>query len=171
MVLCDGRLRLWHAVTRIRLPALSHQRTAAGKVVGAVRAAAQHIGILPSYVLQAKNSGAQGCSASPMRAPTSSNALKAAGQRTPGITKTMKPAALLAFITDIRALRPRDRARALSSRPPGIGISTTRVAAFAKRFLNKVGREPTFIQAAHYSPRRSRILARSKPPVRPTRTR
>jgi branched-chain amino acid transport system substrate-binding protein len=54
-----------------------------------------------SYLLQAQNSGEQVLGLA-NAGPDFSNALKAANEL--GITKTMKPAALLAFITDIRAL-------------------------------------------------------------------
>jgi branched-chain amino acid transport system substrate-binding protein len=70
-----------------------------------------------SYLLQAQNSGEQVLGLA-NAGPDFSNALKAANEL--GITKTMKPAALLAFITDIRA-RPRDRAGALSHDPLVLG--------------------------------------------------
>ena len=71
-----------------------------GKVVGAVRVP---LGTsdFASYLLQAQSSGAQVLGLA--NAGTDfSNSLKAANEF--GITKTMKPAALLAFISDIHAL-------------------------------------------------------------------
>src|SRR5580658_8673221 len=71
-----------------------------GKVVGAVRAPLS-TSDFASYVLQAKNSGAQVLGLA-NAGPDFSNALKAANEF--GIAETMKPAALLAFISDIHAL-------------------------------------------------------------------
>ena len=100
-----------------------------------------------SYVLQAKNSGAQVLGLA-NAGPDFSNALKAANEL--GITKTMKPAALLAFVTDIRALGL-ETAQGLYLTTAWYWDLDDKSRAFAKRFLDKVGREPTFIQAAHYS--------------------
>src|SRR5271167_2552724 len=71
-----------------------------GKVVGAVRVPL-NTSDFASYVLQAQSSGAQVLGLA-NAGPDFSNALKAANEL--GITKTMKPAALLAFISDIHAL-------------------------------------------------------------------
>ena len=71
-----------------------------GKVMGAVRVPL-NTPDFASYVLQAQSSGAQVLGLA-NAGPDFSNALKAANEL--GVTKTMKPAALLAFITDIRAL-------------------------------------------------------------------
>ena len=101
-----------------------------------------------SYVLQAQNSGAQVLGLA-NAGPDFSNALKAANEL--GITKTMKPAALLAFITDIRALGLETAQGLYLNDPLVLGPQRQDPGAFAKRFLDKVGREPTFIQAAHYS--------------------
>jgi branched-chain amino acid transport system substrate-binding protein len=117
-----------------------------GKVVGAVRAPLA-TSDFASYVLQAKNSGAQVLGLA-NAGPDFSNALKAANEL--GITKTMKPAALLAFITDIHALGL-ETAQGLYLTTPWYWDLDDKSRAFAKRFLDKVGREPTFIQAAHYS--------------------
>ena len=62
----------------------------------------------------------------------------------------MKPAALLAFVTDIRALGL-ETAQGLYLTTAWYWDLDDKSRAFAKRFLDKVGREPTFIQAAHYS--------------------
>ena len=71
-----------------------------GKVVGAVRVPL-NTSDFSSYLLQAQNSGAQVLGLANAGADFS-NSLKAANEF--GITKTMKPAALLAFISDIHAL-------------------------------------------------------------------
>jgi len=117
-----------------------------GKVLGSVRAP---LGTpdFASYVLQAQNSGAQVLGLA-NAGPDFSNSLKAANEL--GVTKTMKPAALLAFITDIHALGL-ETAQGLYLTTPWYWDLDDKSRAFAKRFLDKFGREPTFIQAAHYS--------------------
>ena len=110
-----------------------------GKVVGAVRVPLA-TSDFASYVLQAQNSGAQVLGLA-NAGPDFSNALKAANEL--GITKTMKPAALLAFITDIRALGL-ETAQGLYLTTPWYWDLDDKSRAFAKRFLDKVGREPTF---------------------------
>jgi branched-chain amino acid transport system substrate-binding protein len=117
-----------------------------GKVLGSVRAPLATPDFA-SYVLQAQNSGAQVLGFA-NAGPDFSNALKAANEL--GITKTMKPAALLAFVTDIRALGL-ETAQGLYLTTAWYWDLDDKSRAFAKRFLDKVGREPTFIQAAHYS--------------------
>jgi branched-chain amino acid transport system substrate-binding protein len=117
-----------------------------GKVIGAVRVPLSTPDFA-SYVLQAQSSGAQVLGLA-NAGPDFSNALKAANEL--GVTKTMKPAALLAFITDIRALGL-ETAQGLYLTTPWYWDLNDKTRAFAKRFLDKVGREPTFIQAADYS--------------------
>jgi branched-chain amino acid transport system substrate-binding protein len=117
-----------------------------GKVLGSVRAPLATPDFA-SYVLQAQNSGGQVLGFA-NAGPDFANALKAANEL--GITKTMKPAALLAFVTDIRALGL-ETAQGLYLTTAWYWDLDDKSRAFAKRFLDKVGREPTFIQAAHYS--------------------
>ena len=120
--------------------------TNGGKVVGAVRAPLATTDFA-SYLLQAQNSGAQVLGLA--NAGTDfTNSLKTANEL--GITKTMKPAALLAFITDIRALGL-ETAQGLYLTAAWYWDLDEKTRAFAKRFRDKVGRPPTFIQAAHYS--------------------
>ncbi len=117
-----------------------------GKVLGAVRAP---LGTTDysSFLLQAQASGAQVLGLA--NAGTDfSNSLKAANEF--GITKTMKPAALLAFLTDIHA--------ATLQTAQGLYLTTgfywdlnEQTRAFAKRFYAKVNRMPTMDQAAFYS--------------------
>ena len=107
--------------TQLQNAAADVVKAGGGTVVGAVRVP---LGTsdFASYLLQAQSSGAQVLGLA--NAGTDfSNSLKAANEF--GIGKTMKPAALLAFITDINADRPRSGARALSHRPAGTGTSTT----------------------------------------------
>jgi branched-chain amino acid transport system substrate-binding protein len=117
-----------------------------GKVVGAVRVPL-NTSDFASYLLQAQNSGAQVLGLA-NAGPDFSNALKAANEL--GITKTMKPAALLAFITDIRALGL-ETAQGLYLTAAWYWDLDDRSRAFAKRFFDKTGVMPTFNQAAFYS--------------------
>ena len=80
--------------------------------------------------------------------PDFSNALKAANEL--GVTKTMKPAALLAFITDIRALGL-ETAQGLYLTTPWYWDLNDKTRAFAKRYYAKTQREPTMNQAGYYS--------------------
>ena len=105
-----------------------------GKVFGAVRVP---LGTsdFSSYLLQAQNSGAQVLGLA--NAGTDfTNSLKAANEF--GITKTMKPAALLAFITDIHALGL-ETAQGLYLTTAWYWDLNDKTRAFAKRFFDKVG--------------------------------
>jgi branched-chain amino acid transport system substrate-binding protein len=117
-----------------------------GSVVGDVRVP---LGTsdFASYLLQAQGSGAQVLGLA--NAGTDfSNSLKAASEF--GLTKTMKPAALLVFLTDIHAVGL-DIAQGLVLTTAWYWDLDDRTRAFAKRFAEKVKREPTFPQAAFYS--------------------
>jgi branched-chain amino acid transport system substrate-binding protein len=125
-----------------------------GKNLGAVRVP---LGAsdFSSFLLQAQGSGAQVLGLS--NAGTDfSNSLKAANEF--GITRTMKPAALLAFISEIHAL----------GLPTAQGLYLTtgwywdlndETRAYAKRFFAKTGREPTMDQAGIYSATMSYLKA------------
>jgi branched-chain amino acid transport system substrate-binding protein len=100
-----------------------------------------------SFLLQAQASGAQVLGLA-NAGNDFTNSLKAAGEF--GITKTMKPAALLAFISDIHALG--------LSTAQGLYLTTgwywdlnEKTRAFAKRYFEKTKRMPTMNQAAYYS--------------------
>src|ERR1700730_9979873 len=117
-----------------------------GKNVGAVRVPLS-ASDFSSFLLQAQASGAQ-VLALANSGSDFSNSLKAANEF--GITKTMKPAALLAFITDIHSL----------GLPTAQGLYLTtawywdlnpETRAFAKRYFAKMNREPTMDQAGAYS--------------------
>jgi len=91
-----------------------------GKVLGAVRAP---LGTTDysSFLLQAQGVGwrrSWGLANGRHRLPP--NSLKGANEF--GITKTMKPAALLAFISDIHSLTLQNRAGSVTSRRRGTGI-------------------------------------------------
>jgi branched-chain amino acid transport system substrate-binding protein len=117
-----------------------------GKVVGAVRVP---LGTsdFASYLLQAQSSGAQVLGLA-NAGNDFTNSLKAANEF--GLLETMKPAALLAFLSDINAL-------GLES-AGGLYLTTAwywdlndKSRAFGKAFEAKTGREPTFPQSAYYS--------------------
>ena len=100
-----------------------------------------------SFLLQAQGSGAQVLGLA--NAGTDfSNSLKAATEF--GITKKMKPAALLAFLTDVHSVG--------LQAAQGIYLTTAwywdlndQTRAFGKRFFEKIKREPTMDQAGYYS--------------------
>jgi len=100
-----------------------------------------------SFLLQAQASGAQVLGLS--NAGTDfSNSLKAANEF--GITKKMKPAALLAFITDIHSLGL-NTAQGLYLTTGWYWDLTPETRAFGKRFFAKINRQPTMDQAGAYS--------------------
>ncbi|MGO9422632.1 ABC transporter substrate-binding protein [Roseiarcus sp.] len=100
-----------------------------------------------SYLLQAQGSGAQVLGLSNAGSDFS-NSLKAAAEF--GLTKSMKPAALLVFLTDIHAVGL-DIAQGLILTDGWYWDLDDRTRAFAKRFYDKAKKEPTMPQAAVYS--------------------
>jgi branched-chain amino acid transport system substrate-binding protein len=117
-----------------------------GKVLGAVRAP---LGTTDysSFLLQAQSSGAQVLGLA--NAGTDfSNSLKAADEF--GITKTMKPAALLAFISDIHSLTLQT-AQGLYLTTGWYWDLNEETRAFGKRYFAKMKKEPTMDQAGYYS--------------------
>ena len=117
-----------------------------GKVLGSVRAP---LGTsdFSSYLLQAQSSGAQVVGLANAGADFS-NSLKAAHEF--GLTNTMKPAALLAFLTDIHAVGL-DTAQGLYLTAAWYWDLDDKSRAFGKRFFDKTGAMPTYNQAAYYS--------------------
>jgi branched-chain amino acid transport system substrate-binding protein len=117
-----------------------------GKNIGSVRVP---LGAsdFSSFLLQAQGSGAQVLGLA--NAGTDfSNSLKAA--REFGITRTMRPAALLAFITEIHALGL-EAAQGLNLTTAWYWDLNDESRAFAKRFFERFKRQPTMDQAAMYS--------------------
>ena len=117
-----------------------------GKVLGAVRAP---LGTTDysSFLLQAQSSGAQVLGLA--NAGTDFlNSLKAADEF--GITKSMKPAALLAFISDIHSLTLQT-AQGLYLTTGWYWDLNDETRAFAKRFFAKMNKEPTMDHAGYYS--------------------
>jgi branched-chain amino acid transport system substrate-binding protein len=117
-----------------------------GRNIGAVRVPLSTADF-SSFLLQAQASGAQVLGLS-NAGNDFSNSLKAANEF--GITRTMKPAALLAFITDIHSLGLKT-AQGLYLTTAWYWDLNPETRAFAKRFFAKVGREPTMDQAGAYS--------------------
>jgi branched-chain amino acid transport system substrate-binding protein len=117
-----------------------------GKNVGAVRVPLS-ASDFSSFLLQAQASGAQ-VLALANAGNDFSNSLKAANEF--GITKTMKPAALLAFITDIHSLGLQT-AQGLYLTTAWYWDMNEQTRAFGKRFFEKVRRMPTMSQAGYYS--------------------
>jgi len=117
-----------------------------GKNLGAVRVPLGAADF-SSFLLQAQGSGAQVLGLA--NAGTDfSNSLKAANEF--GITKTMKPAALLAFLTDIHSLGLKT-AQGLYLTTGWYWDLNAETRAFGKRFFAKINREPTMDQAGAYS--------------------
>jgi branched-chain amino acid transport system substrate-binding protein len=117
-----------------------------GKNLGAVRVPLGAADF-SSFLLQAQSSGAQVLGLA--NAGTDfSNSLKAANEF--GITKTMKPAALLAFLTDIHSLGLKT-AQGLYLTTAWYWDLNPETRAFAKRFFAKINRMPTMDQAGAYS--------------------
>jgi branched-chain amino acid transport system substrate-binding protein len=117
-----------------------------GTVVGSVRVPLGNSDFA-SYLLQAQSSGAQVLGLA--NAGTDfSNSLKAANEF--GIGKTMKPAALLAFLTDINAIGL-EAAQGLYLTAAWYWDLNDRSREFGKKFFAKTNKEPTFPEAAVYS--------------------
>jgi branched-chain amino acid transport system substrate-binding protein len=117
-----------------------------GKVVGDVRVP---LGTsdFASFLLQAQGSGAQVLGLANAGADTQ-NSLKAASEF--GLTKTMKPAALLVFLTDVHAVGL-DIAQGLVLTTAWYWNMDDTTRGFANRFFANTKKMPTFSQAAYYS--------------------
>jgi branched-chain amino acid transport system substrate-binding protein len=100
-----------------------------------------------SFLLQAQGSGAQVLGLANAGGDFM-NSLKAAQEF--GITKTMKPAALLAFISDIHSLGLKT-AQGLILTTGWYWDLNADTRAWSKRYFEKMKKEPTMNQAAYYS--------------------
>ena len=100
-----------------------------------------------SYLLQAQGSGAQVLALANAGTDTS-NSMKAASEF--GLTKTMRPAALLVFLSDVHAMGLQI-AQGLVLTTAWYWDLDDKTRAFSKRFHEKTNRMPTFPQAAIYS--------------------
>ncbi|MBI3699292.1 MAG: ABC transporter substrate-binding protein [Afipia sp.] len=117
-----------------------------GKVVGAVRVPLSNSDF-SSFLLQAQSSGAQVLGLA-NAGNDFTNSLKAFNEF--GLGKTMKPAALLAFISDIHSLGLQT-AQGLYLTTSWYWDLNDKTRAFGKRYFEKTKREPTENQAAYYS--------------------
>ncbi len=117
-----------------------------GSVVGDVRVP---LGTsdFSSYLLQAQGSGAKVLGLANAGADTS-NSLKAAAEF--GLTKTMRPAALLVFLSDVHALGL-ETAQGLVLTTAWYWNMDNTTRGFANRFFKETKKMPTFPQAAYYS--------------------
>jgi branched-chain amino acid transport system substrate-binding protein len=132
--------------TQLQNAASKVVETHGGKNVGAVRVPLGAADF-SSFLLQAQASGAQVLGLA--NAGTDfSNSLKAANEF--GITRTMKPAALLAFLTDIHSLGLKT-AQGLYLTTGWYWDLNDETRAFARRFFAKMNRQPTMDQAGVYS--------------------
>ncbi|MFT4096161.1 MAG: ABC transporter substrate-binding protein [Rhodoblastus sp.] len=132
--------------TQLQEAAASVVTAGGGKVVGAVRVPLS-TSDFSSYLLQAQSSGAQVLGLANAGADFT-NSLKAANEF--GISKSMKPAALLAFLSDIHALGLKT-AQGLYLTTGWYWDLNDKTRAFSKRYFEKTQREPTMNQAAYYS--------------------
>ena len=117
-----------------------------GKNVGAVRVPISTADF-SSFLLQAQASGAQ-VLALANAGHDLTNSLKAANEF--GITRTMKPVALDAYITDIHSLGLQT-AQGLFLTTSWYWDLNDDTRAFARRYFDKMKKEPTENQAAYYS--------------------
>jgi branched-chain amino acid transport system substrate-binding protein len=132
--------------TQLQNAASKVVETHGGKNLGAVRVPLGAADF-SSFLLQAQSSGAQVLGLA--NAGTDfSNSLKAANEF--GITRTMKPAALLAFLTDIHSLGLKT-AQGLYLTTGWYWDLNEETRAFARRFFAKMHREPTMDHAGAYS--------------------
>jgi branched-chain amino acid transport system substrate-binding protein len=132
--------------TQLQAAASKVVETHGGRNLGAVRVPLGAADF-SSFLLQAQSSGAQVLGLA--NAGTDfSNSLKAANEF--GITQKMKPAALLAFLTDIHSLGLKT-AQGLYLTTGWYWDLSPESRAFGKRFFAKVNREPTMDQAGAYS--------------------
>jgi branched-chain amino acid transport system substrate-binding protein len=132
--------------TQLQESAANVVKAGGGKVVGAVRVPLA-TSDFSSFVLQAQSSGAEVLGLA-NAGNDFTNSLKTANQF--GVTKKMKPAALLAFVTDIHGLGL-ETAQGLYLTTGWYWDLNDKTRAFAKRFFEKMKREPTMTQAAYYS--------------------
>ena len=132
--------------TQLQTAASKVVETHGGKNVGAVRVPLGAADF-SSFLLQAQGSGAQVLGLA--NAGTDfSNSLKAANEF--GVTRTMKPAALLVFITDIHSLGLKT-AQGLYLTDGWYWDLDDETRAFAKRFFAKMNRQPTMDHGGAYS--------------------
>ncbi|MDP4006695.1 ABC transporter substrate-binding protein [Methylobacterium sp. NEAU K] len=132
--------------TQLEEAASSVVKANGGKVLGSIRVPLGTADF-SSFLLQAQASNAQVLGLA--NAGTDfTNSIKAAQEF--GLTQTMKPAALLAFLSDIHALGL-ETAKGLYLTTSWYWDMNDKTRTFAKRFFDKTKREPGENQAAYYS--------------------
>jgi branched-chain amino acid transport system substrate-binding protein len=117
-----------------------------GKVLGAVKHPL-NASDFSSYLLQAQNSKAQVLGLANAGGDTI-NSVKAANEF--GITKTMKIAGLLVFITDVDAIGAQN-AQGLLATSAWYWDQNDETRKFGRRFFDKIHRMPSMVQAGNYS--------------------
>jgi branched-chain amino acid transport system substrate-binding protein len=132
--------------TQLRDAATAVVTANGGKSMGEVRVPL-NTADFSSFLLQAQSSGAQVLGLANAGGDFI-NSLKAAQEF--GITKTMKPAALLAFISDIHSLGLKT-AQGLILTTGWYWDLNPETRAFGKRYFDVMKKEPTMNQAAYYS--------------------
>ncbi|MDQ6679594.1 MAG: ABC transporter substrate-binding protein [Pseudomonadota bacterium] len=132
--------------TQLRDAATKVVEANGGKSLGEVRVPLS-TSDFSSFLLQAQSSGAQVLGLANAGGDFT-NSLKAAQEF--GISKTMKPAALLAFISDIHSLGLKT-AQGLYLTTGWYWDLNPESRAFAKRYFDIMKKEPTMNQAAYYS--------------------
>ncbi|HEY8710846.1 MAG TPA: ABC transporter substrate-binding protein [Burkholderiaceae bacterium] len=132
--------------TQLRDAATKVVEAHGGKSLGEVRVPLS-TSDFSSFLLQAQGSGAQVLGLANAGGDFT-NSLKAAQEF--GITKTMRPAALLAFISDIHGLGLKV-AQGLILTTGWYWDLTPETRAFGKRYFDVMKKEPTMNQAAYYS--------------------
>ncbi|WP_137921344.1 ABC transporter substrate-binding protein [Hydrogenophaga sp. 2FB] len=121
-------------------------KAAGGTVKGAVRAPL-NTSDFSSFLLQAQSSGAKILGLANAGGDTIAS-IKAASEF--GITKTMKLAGLLMFVTDVHSLGLKDT-QGMYLTDSWYWDKDDASRAFAKKFFSKAKRMPTSVQAANYS--------------------
>ena len=121
-------------------------KAAGGRVVGSVRHPA-NASDFASFLLQAQASKAKILALANSGGDTI-NAVKAANEF--GITRTMKLAGLLMFISDVHSLGLKTT-QGMYLADPWYWDRTEETRAWAKRYFEKMKKEPTSTQAADYS--------------------
>ncbi|MGE5088405.1 MAG: ABC transporter substrate-binding protein [Candidatus Levyibacteriota bacterium] len=132
--------------TQLRDAASKVVKASGGEVLGEVRVPLS-TSDFSSYLLQAQASGAQVLGLANAGGDFT-NSLKAAQEF--GLTKTMRPAALLAFITDIHGLGLQ-AAQGLILTTGWYWDLNDETRAWSKRYFAITKKEPTMNQAAYYS--------------------
>jgi len=132
--------------TQLQTAAAKVVEASGGRNLGAVRVPLS-ASDFSSFLLQAQGSGAQVLGLA-NAGEDFTNSLKAANEF--GITKTMKPAGLLVFITNIHSLGLAT-AQGLYLTEAWYWDLNDESRAFAKRFYEKMKKQPTMGQAGFYS--------------------